>query len=151
MYLFSLHGIFFMPARICVSPRPTLSLSPPAGGIDRASFCRRTAIALCCVSVRYDGSTDVTFVMLHLPTPPPPSHRGITLSYHCDAEPASCCSLNTHPVISFAVPLSDLHLSIRPVPTDPESLLLADYGCFCTCIQSSLLHHYVHDLPCELM
>jgi hypothetical protein len=73
MYRFSLLGIFFMFARIGASPRPTLSLSPPPGGTDRAGFCRRTAIALCCVGVRCDGSTDVTFVMIHLPTPPPPT------------------------------------------------------------------------------
>jgi hypothetical protein len=45
-------------------------------------FYRRTAIALCRVGVRFDGSTDVTFVMLYLP---PPTHRGTALSYHCDA------------------------------------------------------------------
>jgi hypothetical protein len=68
MYRFSLFGIFFMFARIGASPRHTLSLSPPPGGTDRTGFCRRTAIALCCVGVRCDGSTDVTFVMLHLLT-----------------------------------------------------------------------------------
>jgi hypothetical protein len=30
-------------------------------------------------------------------------------------------------------------------------MLLADYGCFCACIKSLLLHHYVHGLSCELM
>jgi hypothetical protein len=146
IYLFSFLGMFLMSTRIGASPRSTLSLSLPPGGTNREGFCRRTAISLYCVGVRCDVSADVTFSYISHPSSPNPLWY-----YHCDAEAASRCSLNIHPVISFAVPPSDLHLSNWPVSTDPESLLLADYGCFGACILLPLLHHYVRSLPCELM